>query len=1100
MHFENTHLTNNKDFDKNSNQLRVLENDVTSTLLSGAISPFELVIPQQDLQLNTFNRPVFYQDNKRAFFVKPEWETILNNYGQVTSRNRKYRFLPFYHPYTMLFIREFNRDGIDGLLNRKIQTQPQTFPPQNAFNFSSYGPSTSKTIVDDTAKTDINDFSYGGAFSIYNWELFFHAPLMIACRLMQNQKFEDAMTWFHYIFDPTNIENLPTPQRYWITKPFFEFNSDDYRKQRIENILSNIDLPEYEGQLRAWKNNPFQPHLIARNRPVAYQKNVVMKYIDNLIAWGDMLFRRDSIESINEASNLYMLAYELLGDGPQKVPNVKHEEMTFKELEPKLDEFGNARVDIVIEDTLLPIKVVPSATGSEPIPKLETFYFCIPNNDFLDKYWDTVADRLFKIRHCMNIEGIVRQLPLFEPPIDPALLVKAAAAGIDLSSVLNDLAAPNPHYRFRIVVQKAVEFCNEVKMLGDKLLSVLEKKDVEKLTLLRSQHEIQLLEAVKDVRKKQIEEIKETTKSLEESSKLANEKINYYEGRDYMNVAEGIAFGLSTASTLVDAAIAFGFILSGGLKLIPDFLGGASGFGGSPELSVKIGGRHIGESAESAVRTLQAIATALDKGANLASTIGSYERRKDDWDFQGRLANFEKEQIRFQINSSEIREAIAEKELENQELQIENAKTVEDYLRNKFTNEQLYNWMITQISTVYFQAYQLAFDMAKKAEKCFQYELGLQTSNYIQFGYWDSLKKGLLSGDKLMNDLRRLESAYIDQNKREFEITKHISLSQMFPLQFMTLKETGHCTITLPEWLFDMDYPGQYMRRIKNASVSIPCVVGPYAGVNCTLSLLRNETRIVSTISETATADDYAKTDENDDRFRTMFGAISSIATSHAQNDSGMFELNFNDERYLPFEGAGVISDWQIDLPIENNQFDFNSLSDVVLHISYTSRNGGGLLTKGANLNLQEVLPDFSARLFSLKHDFSTEWHKFINPETGNDQEFVITLKPEHYPFFVRGKLNNLKIKNLDMFIESDEVDDFVTQVKITNTNYSDDKTISTDGNFNDVHYLPIDISTNPANSLGELRLKLKLDSASNFKSLTDDKVKNMYLLLQLGD
>ncbi len=29
----------------------------------------------------------------------------------------------------------------------------------------------------------------------------------------------------------------------------------------------------------------------------------------------------------------------------------------------------------------------------------------------------------------MNIEGVVRQLPLFEPPIDPALLVKAAAAG-----------------------------------------------------------------------------------------------------------------------------------------------------------------------------------------------------------------------------------------------------------------------------------------------------------------------------------------------------------------------------------------------------------------------------------------------------------------------------------------------------------------------------------------------------------------------------------------------------------------------------------------------------------------------------------------------
>src|SRR6185369_9296008 len=115
---------------------------------------------------------------------------------------------------------------------------------------------------------------------------------------------------------------------------------------------------------------------------------------------------------------------------------------------------------------------------------------------------------------------------------------------------------------------------------------------------------------------------------------------------------------------------------------------------------------------------------------------------------------------------------------------------------------------------------------------------------FIEFGYWDSLKKGLSSGDKLANDLRRLVSAYIDQNAREYEITKQISLAQMFPMSLITLRETGKCTISIPEWLFDMDYPGHYMRRIKNVSVTIPCIVGPYTSVNCTISLLRNETRI----------------------------------------------------------------------------------------------------------------------------------------------------------------------------------------------------------------------------------------------------------------
>jgi hypothetical protein len=1099
MHFHNTRLINNQMHSKNDNQLRVLENSNTSTLLSGAISPFELVITQQDLQLDTIttNHPMFYQDNQRAFFIKPEWETRLNNYGQLISRNRKYRFMPFYHPYTLLFIRELNRDGIDGVLNRNIQTKPDLKVPKNEFDFKKTYSNTSSVIVVSGAEKDIVDFSFGGAYSNYNWELFFHAPLMIACRLMQNQKFEDAMHWFHYIFNPTDIENYPTPQRYWTTKPFFEYNSDNYRKQRIESILSNLNQKENADQLKAWRNNPFKPHVIARYRPVAYQKNVVMKYLDNLIAWGDMLFKRDTIESINEASLLYMLAYEILGDRPKKVPNVKHEELTYNKLETKLDEFGNARVDVIVEDTLLPITVIPSLSGSEPIPKLETFYYCIPNNDFLTKYWDTVENRLFKIRHCMNIQGIVRQLPLFEPPIDPALLVKAAAAGMDLSSVLNDLSAPTPYYRFIIVGQKAIEFCNEVKILGEKLLSALEKKDVEKLSLLRSQHEIQLLKVVKEVRKKQIDETVETIGSLNEAFKMAEARKTYYDELPRMNdleiggtVLHGLGIGSEIGATIAN-------IIAAGTSLIPQFPAGMAGFGGSPYAVLEYGGKQVSSSAAQWATFFQGLSTIAHAGGSMLETQGSYTRRDEENKHQADLATIEKDQIQFQINAAEIRQAIAEKELENQELQIENAKTVDDYMRNKFSNDQLYSWMVTQISTVYFQAYQLAFDMAKKAEKCYQHELGITNSNIVQFGYWDSLKKGLLSGDKLMNDLRRLEAEYINQNRREFEITKHISLAQMAPLSLITLKETGKCTIALPEWLFDMDYPGHYMRRIKNVSLSIPCVTGPFTGVNCTLSLLRNETRMNATLS----GGNYEK-QVDDTRFKTMFGAISSIATSNAQNDSGMFELNFNDERYLPFEGAGVISDWQISMPIENNYFDFASLSDVVLHVSYTSRSGGGQLKTAANTALQTKLPTQTARLFSLKHEFSTDWHRFLNPANGNDQEFVANLKDEHFPFFIRGKISSLKIKTMDVFVESSVEGDFsfTSNIKVTNAASLDGLSIDRDSDLNNVHHISKEFTDGSLpNSMGEIRVKIKVKGIGDFKSLATDQIDDIFILFQLG-
>ena len=96
----------------------------------------------------------------------------------------------------------------------------------------------------------------------------------------------------------------------------------------------------------------------------------------------------------------------------------------------------------------------------------KTLYFCVPRNDKLLGYWDTVADRLFKIRNSLNFQGVFRQLPLFEPPIDPALLARAAAAGLDVGAIVNGLNQPLPLVRFQLLVQKATEICQEVKVAG----------------------------------------------------------------------------------------------------------------------------------------------------------------------------------------------------------------------------------------------------------------------------------------------------------------------------------------------------------------------------------------------------------------------------------------------------------------------------------------------------------------------------------------------------------------------------------------------------------------------------------------------------------
>jgi hypothetical protein len=114
--------------------------------------------------------------------------------------------------------------------------------------------------------------------------------------------------------------------------------------------------------------------------------------------------------------------------------------------------------------------------------------------------------------------------------------------------------------------------------------------------------------------------------------------------------------------------------------------------------------------------------------------------------------------------------------------------------------------------------------------------------------------------------------------------------------------------------------------------------------VNCTLTLLRNSIRRSS-----APGKEYERSGDEDERFHDDVAAIQSIVTSSAQNDSGLFEMNLRDERSLPFEGAGAISRWRIELPSDLNNFDFASISDVVLHLRYAARDGGATLKTAAS-------------------------------------------------------------------------------------------------------------------------------------------------------
>ena len=205
-------------------------------------------------------------------------------------------------------------------------------------------------------------------------------------------------------------------------------------------------------------------------------------------------------------------------------------------------------------------------------------------------------------------------------------------------------------------------------------------------------------------------------------------------------------------------------------------------------------------------------------------------------------------------------------------------------------------------------------------------------------------------------------------------------------------------------------------------AITLPGVTGPYTSVNCTLTLQKSTIRISTDLP----ANKYARQGSDDIRFNDYYGTVQSIVTSSAQSDSGMFETNLHDERYLPFEDAGVAgSQWQLTLPSDIPQFDFDTITDAILHVRYTAREGGELLKAAAVGNLQNLINKAdtvgSVCLFSVRHEFPSQWAKFQNAAinaTTPTAELQLTLIPELYPFWAQGLVGSKPVKAVEFFAE----------------------------------------------------------------------------------
>ncbi|KAG4442597.1 hypothetical protein IFR05_001927 [Cadophora sp. M221] len=919
----------------------------------------------------------------------------------------------FYHKFSHALLNDVNAtDGLTTLFN--------TLQTQYTADTTAFGESSSTAT-----SVSFNELSQ--PYSVYNWEMGFHATTELGTILWQNNSFDAALAMFHNVFNP--YANGADETRVWQWKPFSEVDTSSLL-EALFNQLQPDKPDDPNGPINSWRDNPYAPHVVARQRPVAYMKWTVLTYLQILIAYGDYYYRQNSLEALPQALQLYILASHIYGPTAQQIPKrgtVKPQ--TYHSLLSKWDAFSNSVVQLELafpfsNQTSHAVEFVGNEIACANIFGFATtHYFAIPNNPQLRSIRALIDSRLYNIRHCLDINGNSISYPLWDPPIDPAALVRAAAAGLSISSFLNDLNAPMPNYRFFYLLQKALELCAELKSSSSMFLGIKEKRDGEALGLLKARQDSAMQNLVMELRSRQLDEVNRTLDQLRESRNGVQYRYKYFaqlagqtvpsltetdtsykeiditipapktDGDMVMSLPEQTEHDEAGNANEVNSKIGPAETIAGVLfslpivtsKVAPWGLGIGFGWGAS----------NFGQATMAYARFMR-----IESDGHSFNSSDAGRKATNIKQFQERVqaansAGYELMNINKQIITQNSRIQAAAQEVTNQQKIIDDAQESLDFLTSKYTNDELYAFLEGQVRTTFYQTYTLAYDLAKKAEAAFLFERGpIQaqqlapsgSASFIQYGYWDPARDGLQCGEALYVSLKQLEAAYQTRRPHDFEISKTVSLRQVAPLALIQLRESGTCQFDLPEVLFDIDFPGHYFRRLRAVTVTMPCTVSPVVGVNATLTLTDHTWRLST--SGATDARSYAMKPPGgdggpDSRFASSALPISSIAVSTGQADSGLFELAFSSERYLPFEGAGAISSWKLELPSTALQaFDYGSITDVLFNLRYTSLNGGEQFKSAAvgsvNAFAKSVdsLADSQGLFvaFDLQIDFSSAW------------------------------------------------------------------------------------------------------------------------------
>jgi hypothetical protein len=615
-------------------------------------------------------------------------------------------------------------------------------------------------------------------------------------------------------------------------------------------------------------------------------------------------------------------------------------------------------------------------TGGLPFPFTfpTVFRFCIPPNPILRALRLHAELNLYKIRTCRNIAGIKRELDPYAAPTDTFSGLPVIGAGGQL--VLPGLATLQPTpYRYSVLIERAKQMVGLAQQLEASMLSAIEKGDAERYGLLKARQDVELTQAGVRLQTLRVKVAQDGVKLAElQQNRAQIQMVQYAQW-----IAQGISGIEQTALDMVRAQVAVEGAYALGNLIFGDTSAGVS-----------------------------ALVASYSGAVSIATTLASYERRRMEWQFQENLSQQDFEIAGQQVTTANDNVRVADQEQVIAGIQSDHAKAVVDFLSNKFTNVDLYDWMGNVLGGVYSFFLQQATSLAQLAASQLAFERQEVPPPYIQADYWQPPadgfgsadgkgpdRRGLTGSARLLQDISQLDEYAFDTNKRKLQLSKTISLAQTDPFTFQRFRESGVLPFDTPMELFDRDFPGHYLRLVRRVRASVIALIPPSLGIRATLTTTGTSRVVIG-----------------GDIFQTVriHRDPDQVALSSPSNATGLFELDTQPEMLLPFEGVGVDTHWEFRMPRAANPFDYSTIADVLVTLDYTALNSFDYYQQV----IQSLRPTLSAdRPYSFRQLFADQWYDLNNPDRSATPMTVgfSTVRDDFPP-----NLDNLKIAQVVLY------------------------------------------------------------------------------------